>query len=748
VPTVNLTAAAPTFASAGATASAATSDVSGGQPDLAQQRIRVLALAGNAPSQLEVSPEGAGTAQVQLWSDSALGVSVSKADGEPDSLAVVTATEQDGAHVTVVSLPAGDGAARFLNITSGVDTTIGVLTYVEPGVVHFGAQVVPSGPNEGSLVATVTGVSAENLAHSTVHAVVSTATGTTPVALQAAGGGVYQATVPLIPGGWTSVDVNLDGPISRTTTTGAVTADGSAQIVGSTGDRLIDADDDGTLDTLAVDVAVHTDEPGTFELVADFSTGQGVAFSAPGTAVLAAGDGVLTLHAPVAALIAGGSDGPYTLTHGVLTRTSGGRARVATADSFGTTGSYPMTSLPVDGLGLYTTTLQLDPTGTALVAGARAAVVEGGTYRVAGTLTGPTGEKVNLQSVDVDLPAGVSYVALTYNATGLIAGTYTIGDLSISAAENPDNEAIGAPATFDLTDPSQPAPDSSPTVRSTSSLTLTNQFRTTGPDGDVVTAGDFACNSSVHISGSVTAAGNVSMTNDCQVDGDVRSGGSVTLDATAAIGGDLVAVGDVTLQSTVTVSGSVSAGGSVTSIDSRSVAQLQESGAIGGAVSGGLPIEAPTIPASTSVTGPDDNWPGFTTTSWQHWMNQIAAANSAPSWSPGLTASPGCVMAPWGASVNGTDALIASPTVIDARQGTTGCSNGVTLQGMTLRLGADLVVYADQLSVINGLNIQSLDGKAHELRLLVPTTTGACRSTVPPHSVRRSTRAASPPPGP
>ena len=83
-------------------------------------------------------------------------------------------------------------------------------------------------------------------------------------------------------------------------------------------------------------------------------------------------------------------------------------------------------------------------------------------------------------------------------------------------------------------------------------------------------------------------------------------------------------------------------------------------------------------------------------------------------------------MAPWGASVNGTDALIASPTVIDARQGTTGCSNGVTLQGMTLRLGADLVVYADRLSVINGLNIQSLDGKAHELRLLVPTTTGTC----------------------
>lgn len=147
----------------------------------------VLALSGNAPSQLEMSPEGAGTAQVQLWSDSAVNVSVSTADGEPESLAVVATAEQDGAHVTVVSFPAGDGASRFLNTASGVDTTIGVLTYVQPGDVHFGAQVVPSGPTEGSVVATVTGVNAEDLARSTVRAVVSSATGVTTVVLQAAG---------------------------------------------------------------------------------------------------------------------------------------------------------------------------------------------------------------------------------------------------------------------------------------------------------------------------------------------------------------------------------------------------------------------------------------------------------------------------------------------------------------------------------------------------------------------------------
>jgi len=35
------------------------------------------------------------------------------------------------------------------------------------------------------------------------------------------------------------------------------------------------------------------------------------------------------------------------------------------------------------------------------------------------------------------------------------------------------------------------------------------------------------------------------------------------------------------------------------------------------------------------------------------------------------TAIPGCVMAPWGASVNGTDALIASPTTTDACTGPT-----------------------------------------------------------------------------
>ncbi|CAN5482744.1 hypothetical protein BH10ACT6_BH10ACT6_15080 [soil metagenome] len=79
------------------------------------------------------------------------------------------------------------------------------------------------------------------------------------------------------------------------------------------------------------------------------------------------------------------------------------------------------------------------------------------------------------------------------------------------------------------------------------------------------------------------------------------------------------------------------------------------------------------------------DWNGSTIKTWTAWMNEVATANAAPSWSQGLTSSPGCVMAPWGSSVNGPNATITGNTVIDARQATSGCA-GVTLQQMTVKL--------------------------------------------------------------
>ncbi len=87
-------------------------------------------------------------------------------------------------------------------------------------------------------------------------------------------------------------------------------------------------------------------------------------------------------------------------------------------------------------------------------------------------------------------------------------------------------------------------------------------------------------------------------------------------------------------------------------------------------------------------------------------------------------------MAPWGASVNGPDAVVSGPTVVDARASTSGCASGVTLQGMTVKLNADLVIYTDRLSVVNGLAVHSQDGQPHELRLVVPSTSGGCTDPV------------------
>ncbi|NTW39998.1 MAG: hypothetical protein HGA44_08920, partial [Cellulomonadaceae bacterium] len=693
---------------------------------LTPQRVEGLKLQAGVAGRLEVDPEGTGPARVELWSDGALIVDVSTTEGTADASTVATG-EADGATVTAVTLPGGDGAARVLHVTSEDDTTIGVVTFVAAGQVSVDATITPTGPDQGTLTVTTSGIGAQALADSTVRARVGATEGLVDVALQSTGTvGSYQATIPLTAGGWTPVDVTLDGPVSREVTVGTVTTDGSAQILGATGDRLVDADGDGAADALEVDVAVRVSVPGGYELAADFVTRDGVvAFSAPGVTDLDAGEGAVTLRAPVAALIAGGWDGPYELMNGILIRTTEDRPWVATADAFGTVGAHPIASLPVDQLGLYSPTLGLDDATTTLRLTARAAIVDAGTYRLSGSLTGSGGERVGEASIDVELGAGLTPVGLSLDAAGLPAGTYTVSDLTIADVADPVDEAIAVPARVDLVADSEPEP-AVPTLRSTASLTLTNQFQTTGTDGDVVTAGNFTCNSSVHIGGDVTAAGNVRMTNSCRIDGDVYAGGSVSLSSTAAIGGDALAVGDVATQSTATIGGSITTGGAVRSIDGRSVEELQAMGAVGGEVREGQGVTAPTIPAAVSVSEPSGELPGFATTTWARWMNQVAAANFAPSWSQGRRVQPGCVMAPWASSVNGDSARIDAPTVIDARSTVSGCSAGITVQGMTLKLGADAVLYADRLSVISGLKVESLDGEYHELRVLIPSTTPGC----------------------
>lgn len=63
--------------------------------------------------------------------------------------------------------------------------------------------------------------------------------------------------------------------------------------------------------------------------------------------------------------------------------------------------------------------------------------------------------------------------------------------------------------------------------------------------------------------------------------------------------------------------------------------------------------------------------------------------------------------------------------VFDARQVTSGCA-AVALQGMTVRLSGDLVLYANSIEALSGTKFESFDGILHRVELLVPGSTVMC----------------------
>jgi cytoskeletal protein CcmA (bactofilin family) len=269
---------------------------------------------------------------------------------------------------------------------------------------------------------------------------------------------------------------------------------------------------------------------------------------------------------------------------------------------------------------------------------------------------------------------------------------------------------ISAPVAADVPiDPSMLA-----SILTQSSVKLTNQLDVT--TGNLHVRGDVSCNSQVHIAGDLVATGNISLTNSCAVDGNVIAGGNVTIDSTPRVGGSVTAVGSVAFQSTARVAGSITAGTTFTSTDGKTVAYLTSNGIVGGSITSGVAVPAPTLVAAFTAASFDGSAPGQTT--WRAWMNATATANAAPSWSQGLTASPGCTMAPWGSSVNGSTVTVGSPLVVDARAGTSGCSN-VALQQMTVKLAANLVIYADGFQSINGIAFGSADGAHHSVTIIV-----------------------------
>jgi alpha-tubulin suppressor-like RCC1 family protein len=253
------------------------------------------------------------------------------------------------------------------------------------------------------------------------------------------------------------------------------------------------------------------------------------------------------------------------------------------------------------------------------------------------------------------------------------------------------------------------------TVYSGSSLQVTNDVNLSGPDANLIVAGDLECNSHGHIGGDVTVAGGVHLTNKCRIDGSLTAGGAVSMDSTSSVGGDLTAVGAVRFQSTGHIGGKVTTGAMFTVIDRATVTDLIESGVLGGPVTTHAAVPAPNL-GPAPVVGAKTLQVDQEST-WAQWLHHTAVAAGAPSWSAGLSTHPGCALASW--TVGTSTVAVDATTRIDATKQTTGCSS-VSLFGLSLKLSGDLTIVADGVQSTNGLHVTSADGLPHTLRILVP----------------------------
>ena len=252
-------------------------------------------------------------------------------------------------------------------------------------------------------------------------------------------------------------------------------------------------------------------------------------------------------------------------------------------------------------------------------------------------------------------------------------------------------------------------------------MQLTNSIKI---NGALHVAGDFSCNSNGAVVGDLVVTGMVTLTNSCTIGGSIYAGGTVTLTSTPKIAGNIVAGGDIATQSTATIVHDAYSAGTFSSNDGQTVAQLKASGALDGDAypSWKVPPLTGDLPAQTT---PADYRSGQTL-SWSQFMNQTAYANRAPTWSQGFTANPGCTMAPWGSSVNGSTVFIAGDTQVDATG--SGCAS-VNLQTMTVKLSGDLTIYANGFSTINGSSFISADGAVHRVSIIVTKGIRGCAST-------------------
>lgn len=260
------------------------------------------------------------------------------------------------------------------------------------------------------------------------------------------------------------------------------------------------------------------------------------------------------------------------------------------------------------------------------------------------------------------------------------------------------------------------------------SIMTTNSFtlETSLPDTPVdvwVDTGNVDCNSNVKIDGNlIVVNGTTNISNGCRVTQNLWSKKKLTVNSAQSAG--LTTVG----QDTYVSADATIAGGSKYGRD------LIVAGAVstwaGGPVVGGqykTGVGAGAIPQYVPTGLPEVNykpadWTGFANSgdraaAYKAWVNSNAVANGASSWSGAYTANSNqCDIAGDSWSLNGPLLGPTVASVFDTRY----CTQTKFEGNITIKLRADMTIYANDFYGTGNFSVTSADGNPHNFWIIVP----------------------------
>lgn len=399
-----------------------------------------------APSQIGVGPSGVVAAGATAT------VLVDVAEGERAGLVVLA---DDGLELTldggtlastdVFGVPAQgatlDGPATLVVHNPTIEplefgSMLGVvsdrtLSLVSPSHVAAGAPL--------EIEATMTGArDDERIAY-----VVTDSTGATVAdgVLAADGEGVWggQAASPG-PGTYT-VLLTTDGPAARVAL-GVVSVLGGGAFAGGFDERTTDADLDGLIDSLRLEVPVEVDRPGEYQLSVRVLDAQGALVAAGGTRAQLDGPGSFTLDLDGRAIHDAGLEGPWTV-QAVL---SDDQLTLIDLAELGTVANDRPAEYEHDVLSVADFTEEaLDADVDGLIETLRISGVArtdaSGTYALNGKLVAADGTEVGRSTSTVRLNPGETAIHLEFDGASIGAtgkdGPYTLRDLTLYPTTSP-----------------------------------------------------------------------------------------------------------------------------------------------------------------------------------------------------------------------------------------------------------------------------------------------------------------------